>query len=103
VSFHHKPLNFNSPNPFPNVTNPRTGEPFTPPQLVEICADLREALLATARNLVLSRTGAEVPDWILIGQAADSLASFCLVDALEVANSQDDTVWVIATTAQGVA
>jgi hypothetical protein len=78
------PPSIDSPIPYPLVSNPRTGEPFTAPEIAALHRRITEATLTAAREVIAAETPAEVPAWAAIQEAAERFASCALFDALGV-------------------
>jgi hypothetical protein len=84
------PPTFNDPNPYPKVTDPQTGAPFTAERLTEIHKRLQYQFLLMAAFEVTSQTLQQIPDFGAIYEAADRLASACLFVTLDVADADSD-------------
>lgn len=87
MAFRYRPPSIQSPIPYPHVLNPRTGEPLTAPAIAALHHGLWMQLLHTASLYLAREASLEVPDWVAISESLDQLTSFCLFDALEVAEA----------------
>ena len=87
MAYRYFPPTFDSPNPYPNVTNPKTGAPFTVGELAAIHRLLWDELLATADRVIGQETGCGIPDFLAISDQLDSTTSVLLWDALTVGDA----------------
>jgi len=78
------------PNPFPHLTDPRSGDLFTPARLAAIHKRLRDELLTRAQSVIQTETEQEIPDFLAVYEGAERFASVCLFDALAVADAQSE-------------
>jgi hypothetical protein len=90
MAYRYCPPTFDTSNPYPNVTNPKTGAPFTLEELAATHRLLWDELLATATRVIEQETGCGIPDFMATSDQLDSAASVFLWDALMVSDASQE-------------
>jgi|GEM_PF-6964379 len=73
--------------PYPNLTNPKTGQPFTQSEINAIHRVVADEMEAAAWVVVHEETGCHPPFFWANSLQIRKAARWCLVDALNVANA----------------
>jgi hypothetical protein len=84
----YSPPAIHQPVPYPNVLDPRTGEPLTAPAIAGLHRRLRDVLLHNADTFLDGQLGLILPEELGISEAAAELARLCLFGAIATAQTQ---------------